>query len=466
MNGIVTKILDNVIEIHFNTSTTGKIKINQVIVTENNKVYLIIKKIMDSNHVAAIILEAQEPIAIGQKVVNSLKTLKVPVGASSKNNVFNVIGDSLLNKNEKLHYVEMNSVKTVQKTIDNTYEILETGIKAIDFFIPILKGYKLGIFGGAGVGKTVLIKEIIFNSSKFKKIHSSIFVGSGERSREGLELYEELKDSNLMPQTTMYISQMNEHPGSRMNIVNVGVTASEYLRDIEKQDVLLFIDNIYRFVQAGTEISASLGKKPTVGGYQSTLESEVSEIQHRLYANSNGSITTFETVFLPMDDITDPASVAILSHLDASLVLSREQLAKNIYPAFDPVASNSSSVNPTIIGQKHFDAIIAAKSILQKYKELEDVILILGIDDLDEENKIIVKKALQLQNFFTQNFFMAESFTKEKGSYVSLNDTVESVIRIIEGQYINQSPEIFSFIGSNLDLPTDQQLEQNQQKNA
>lgn len=243
-----------------------------------------------------------------------------------------------------------------------------------------------------------------------------------------------------------------------MSIVPIGVTAAEYLRDKEKEDVLLFVDNIYRFIQAENEVSASLGKKPSVGGYQSTLESDVANVEDRLFRNENGSITSFQTIFLPMDDLSDPSAVAVFNHLDGNLVLSRAQTAKNLFPAFDPLASSTNSIDEKIIGKKHFDAIIETKRILKAYKDLEDVILILGFDELDDESKVTVKKALQLENFFTQNFFMTEHFTKAPGVYVPLEETVDSVIRILEGKYLKQSPEIFSYVGSNLNIPTDEDL--------
>ncbi|GAA8717710.1 F0F1 ATP synthase subunit beta [Helicobacter pylori] len=364
----------------------------------------------------------------------------------------------LKNRGTKPKYIEMNSIINKTRYLGTNNEIIETGIKAIDFFMPIVKGYKLGIFGGAGVGKTVLMKEIIFNINKKYKSTSNIFIGSGERSREAIELFNELESSDLMKNSNMFISKMNDSPGARMSIVPIGITAAEYLRDYEKEDVLLFIDNIYRFIQAKNEVSASLGKKPSVGGYQSTLESDVSNVEDRLFKNENGSITSFQTIFLPMDDLSDPSAVAVFNHLNGNLVLSRNQSAKNIFPAFDPLASSSNSINEKIIGKKHFDAIIEAKRILKTYKDLEDVMLILGFDELDKESKIIVKKALQLEAFFTQNFFMTEHFTKSPGVFVSMEDTVDSVIRILEGKYIKQNPEIFSYVGSNKDIPTDEEL--------
>ncbi|VEU75717.1 ATP synthase F1 subunit beta [Mycoplasmopsis maculosa] len=464
MNSKITKISSDIIEIKFENNRLPKL--NNLLTLHNGKSFLLVKRILDSNTVLAIVVYAESPISIDDEVIDTGKTFMVPVGSTSKNNIYNFWGNPLLKENNTLpKYIEMNSIINKNRFIDEKPEIVQTGIKAIDFFMPILKGHKLGIFGGAGVGKTVLMKEIIFNVNRSNKQTSNIFIGSGERSREAIELYDELKASNLMKNSSMYISKMNEFPGARTSIVPIGITAAEYLRDIYKEDVLLFIDNIYRFVQAENEVSASLGKKPSVGGYQSTLESDVANIEERLYKNENGSITSFQTIFLPMDDLSDPSAVAVFNHLDGNLVLSREQTAKNIYPAFEPLASTSNSVNEKIIGKRHFDAIIETKRILKAYRDLEDIILILGFDELDEENKIIVKKAIQLENFFTQNFFMTEHFTKSPGVFVPLNETVESVIRILEGKFIKQNPEIFSYIGSNLNMPTDDELESKEIKN-
>ncbi|QSF13624.1 MSC_0618 family F1-like ATPase beta subunit [Mycoplasma sp. Mirounga ES2805-ORL] len=453
----ITQIWSDIVEIRFSKNDLPKL--NSILTLHNGKTFLLVKRIVDEQNVKAITIYSSKNISLDDDVVDTKKTFMVPVGKNSKNNIYNFWGAPLLtNRNTKPKYVEMNSLIKQTRIQNIKPKIIETGIKAIDFFIPIIKGYKLGIFGGAGVGKTVLMKEIIFNVNKQNKETSNIFIGSGERSREAIELFDELESSNLMNNSIMYISKMNESPGARSSIVPIGVTAAEYLRDVEKEDVLLFIDNIYRFIQAENEVSASLGKKPSIGGYQSTLESDVAKVQERLFENENGSITSFETIFLPMDDLSDPSAVAVFNHLDGKLVLSREQTSKNIFPAFEPLASSSNSVDEKIIGKKHFNAILEAKRILKAYKDLEDVILILGFDELDDENKIIVKKALQLENFFTQNFFMTENFTKSPGQYVTLNDTVESVVRILDGKYINQSPDIFSYVGSNLNIPTDEEL--------
>ncbi|AZG68618.1 MSC_0618 family F1-like ATPase beta subunit [Mycoplasma struthionis] len=446
----ITKIWTDVVEINFNKSNMPKI--NDILLKKDKTSSFMVKKIVDDETVYAMIIRTDGKIQINDEITNTKSSFMVPVGKKAKNNIFDVDGVSQNNANSGFDYVEMNSTIIENSDYAIKPELMETGIKAIDFFIPILKGAKIGIFGGAGVGKTVLMKEIIFKLSNTQQNTSSIFIGSGERSREGVELYNDLKESNLMKNSSMYIAKMNETAGARMSIVPVGVTAAEYARDVNKENVLLFIDNIFRFLQAGNEISASLDKKPSLGGYQATMNTEISQIQNRLFTNKNGAITSFQTVFLPMDDLSDPSAVAIFNHLNGSLVLSREVSAKNIFPAFDALASSSATVNPLIIGKKHYEAILETKKILQKYKELEDVILILGVDELDDASKIVVKKALQLQNFFSQYFFMTEYFTHEKGQYVPLNETVDSVVEIIEGKYIDVHPSEFLYIGSTKDL--------------
>ncbi|QNM93338.1 F0F1 ATP synthase subunit beta [Mycoplasma sp. Pen4] len=455
MNGTgrITKIWTDVVEINFDSKSLPKM--NNVLISETKDSKFLVKKIVDERTVYAIIIASTEKIAIDQIVFDTGSSFMVPIGQAAKNNIFDVMGTSLNNPTHPQIKVEMDS--TIIQNTDYSSEpvLMQTGIKAIDFFIPILKGSKVGIFGGAGVGKTVVMKEMIFNLSKREKKTSSIFIGAGERSREGVELYNDLKVSNLMKDSIMYISKMNESAGARMSIVPVGITAAEYLRDKEKENVLLFIDNIFRFLQAGNEISASLDKKPSLGGYQATLNTDISAIENRLFSNENGSITSFQTVFLPMDDLSDPSAVAVFNHLNSSLVLSREITAKNIYPAFDPLASSSSTVDPKIIGERHYNAILQVKKILQRHKELEDVILILGVDELDDESKNVVKKALQLQNFFSQYFHTTEHFTQEKGVFVPLEDTVESVERIVNDEFIDVPPYKFLYIGSVNDLKID-----------
>lgn len=446
MSAKISKIWSDVVEITFENQELPKI--NHIIKTENDLSSLMVKKIVNDKKLLAIIVNSEEALKINQEVFPTGKSFMVPVGQKAKGNIFDINGISLTDKRDKHTYVEMDS--TIIENFDYSFAptILETGIKAIDFFIPILKGSKIGIFGGAGVGKTVLMKEIIFNLSKNQNKTSSIFIGAGERSREGVELYQDLVKSDLMDNSIMYISQMNERAGARMSIVPVGITAAEYLRDNNKENVLLFIDNIFRFLQAGSETSVSLDKKTSIGGYQATLNTEISQVENRLFTNQNGAITSFQTVFLPMDDLSDPSAVAVFSHLNGSLVLSREVASKNIYPAFDPLESTSTSVDPVIIGERHYNAIVEVKKVFQRYKELEDVILILGMEELDDESKIIVKKTLQLQNFFSQYFFMTEHFTHEPGVYVPLNETISSVERILSGEFLDVPARAFLYIKS------------------
>ncbi|WP_416738234.1 MSC_0618 family F1-like ATPase beta subunit [Mycoplasmopsis meleagridis] len=446
MSAKITKIWSDVIEITFENETLPAV--NSLLKTKDDS-FLLVKKIVSDTTLLAVIVDSKDNLAINEEITALNHSFQVPVGQQAKGNIYDILGQNLSSPHNQVnHKVEMDSTIKVNKNYRRTNNLITTGIKAIDFFMPLLDGDKIGIFGGAGVGKTVLMKEIIFNLSKQNANTSAIFIGAGERSREAIELYNDLTDSNLMKNSTMYISRMNENPGSRMSIVPVGITAAEYLRDTQKENVLLFIDNIFRFLQAGNEVAASLDKKPSIGGYQATLNTEISQAEQRLYSNENGSITSFQTVFLPMDDLSDPSAVAVFNHLNSSLVLSREITAKNIFPAIDPLVSSSNNINPEIIGQKHYNAILESKYILQKYKEIEDVMLILGFDELDDESKIIVKKALQLQNFFSQNFFMTEHFTHKPGVFVPIEETVDSVIRILNGEFIDLNPEKFAYIGS------------------
>ncbi|TPR54059.1 MSC_0618 family F1-like ATPase beta subunit [Metamycoplasma neophronis] len=442
----ITKIWSDVVEVTFSNEEAPKI--NTILTTEDESSTLIVKKIINENIVYAIIIDSNDAMQINENIINTKKSFMVPVGNKTKNHIFDVKGKALNETKTKFDYVEMN--ETIIENNDYKFkpELMETGIKVIDFFVPILKGSKIGIFGGAGVGKTVLMKEIIFNLSKTQERTSSLFIGAGERSREGVELYNDLKESNLMQNSIMFISKMNESAGSRMHIVPVGITAAEYLRDQNKENVLLFIDNIFRFLQANNEVSASLDKKPSFGGYQATLNTDISQVENRLFTNENGAITSFQTVFLPMDDLSDPSAIAVFNHLNGSLVLSREVTAKNIYPACDPLESTSAIVDPKIIGKRHYDAILSAKKVLQRYKELEDVLLILGIDELDQESKQTVKKALQLQNFFSQYFHTTEHFTHHKGVYVPLEKTIESIERILSGEFIDVNPAKFLYIST------------------
>ncbi|MDJ1645557.1 MSC_0618 family F1-like ATPase beta subunit [Mycoplasma phocimorsus] len=458
----ITKLWTDTVQVEFAKGSTPKL--NSILTLHNGKTYLLTKRIIDDENAKAVIIYKDANIAIGDEVVDTKSSFQVPVGQNIKGNIFSFDGKPMIKTSKKIQYIEMNSNTDNNKLDISSPIILETGIKVIDFFSPIVKGNKLGIFGGAGVGKTVLMKEIIFNVNRNNKNTGNIFIGSGERSREGVELYNELVKSNLMNNSTLFISKMNESPGARMSIVPIGVTAAEYARDVNKEDVLLFVDNMYRFIQAENEVSASLGKKPSIGGYQATLDTDIANIEERLYRNNNGSITSFQTMFLPMDDLSDPSAVSIFNHLDGNIVLSRAIAAKNIFPAIDPMESNTNSLKVDLVGQKHFDAVAKAKAIINKYRDLEDVIMILGFAELDDDNKRIVKIALQLENFFTQNFFTTEHFTNSPGVYVKMEDTVNSVIKILNGEYIEQTPDIFSYIADVSSLKTDAELKEEEKE--
>ncbi|UWD34601.1 MSC_0618 family F1-like ATPase beta subunit [Mesomycoplasma molare] len=467
MKGKIIKISSDIIEVRFSNEIKIELEIGKILYDETKDNLLLIEKIISENLIRAIIISSKSNLYINQELILANSKLKVPVGENTKGNIFNIKGESLNNPNLQFEFIDMDSTINKQNFKNTEKVFLETGIKVIDFFTPIFKGAKLGIFGGAGVGKTILMKELIFNLSNNKtnsdKKITPIFIGSGERIREGQELLEELKEAQFLDKSIVFISQMNETPGSRNKIIPYGITAAEYLRDNNKEDILLFIDNIYRFIQAGNELSASLGKKPSSAGYQPTLNSEVAYIEERLNQNQNGSITSFQTVFLPMDDINDPGSTAVFSHLDSVLVLSRDIASSDIFPAFDALNSNSNLTTVENIGEKHFHVLSETKRILQKYNELKEIILILGIENLDYENWVIAKKALQLINFFSQKLNAASNFIKEKGDFVPLKDTIESVKKINEGLYLKRDPEEFFYIKSTNELLTDEELDK---KNA
>lgn len=336
------------------------------------------------------------------------------------------------------------------RELDTNKEILYTGIKVIDLICPILKGGKTGLFGGAGVGKSVLMQELINNISMMGG--NSVFTGVGERVREGIGLYNELESSGVLPQTTVVLGQMNESPGVRMRVALTGLTIAEYLRDEEKKDVLLFIDNVFRFIQAGSEVSSLQGKIPITGGYQSTLSKEVGDFQDRIASTKNGSITSIQCVFLPADDIDDPSAVATFSHLDSTIVLERSIAALGIFPAVNPLQSFSRALNPTFVGERHYQLAVQVKFILQRYMELQEIINVLGMAELSDEDKKLVHRARKIRNFLSQPFYVSEKFTGTEGIFVEIEDLLSSVERILNGEYDERSEREFLFIGSYKDL--------------
>ena len=374
--------------------------------------------------------------------------ISVPVGEQTLGRIFNVLGDPIDNKPapEVEHMPIHRKAPTFAEQATNT-EMLETGIKVVDLLCPYQKGGKIGLFGGAGVGKTVLIQELIRNIATEHGGYS-VFTGVGERTREGNDLYHEMMDSGVIEKTTMVFGQMNEPPGARMRVGLTGLTMAEYFRDKGGKDVLLFIDNIYRFTQAGSEVSALLGRMPSAVGYQPTLQTEMGALQERITSTKNGSITSVQAVYVPADDLTDPAPATTFAHLDATTVLSRSIVELGIYPAVDPLESTSIILDPRIVGEEHYKVARDVQEILQKYKELQDIIAILGMDELSEEDKMVVSRARKVQRFLSQPFFVAGQFTGLEGRYVPISDTIQGFKEIIEGKYDDIPESYFLNCGS------------------
>lgn len=449
----IISISSDVIDVEFSTTTLPTI--GTILKTDSGTI-LSTEAAISSSIVRTIILKGGENIYIGESVKSTNKSIMAPVGKGAIGRIFNVLGEAIDGKPapKSLELEEVKTFKNNKKGFFKKEKQLFTGIRAIDFFVPILEGDKIGMFGGAGVGKTLVVKELINNitNNKENKKFNSIFTGIGERSREGEELYRELIQSGLINSTILYFAQMNETPGARMKVIYSAITSAEYFRDVLKEDTLMFIDNIYRFTQAGAEVSSSLGNLPSQSGYQPTLSTEISNVQERLSNSLTGSITTFETVFVPADDITDPATVNIFSHLDSSLVLDRSIAAAGRYPAISPLLSSSNNLVSELIGERHVNAVIDVKKHLQRYADLEDLLAILGMDGITEEDKIIVNRARKLSNLFTQNFFTAEEFTLKKGVFTSIEDTLDAVEGIMRGDFDDNDEGEFLYISSIKDI--------------
>lgn len=401
---------------------------------------------------SAIAIGEVSGLARGTEVVNLGHPIEVPVGETVQGRMLNVYGKAIDGKLEPAAEVKWPIFRDqpLLRELDTNKEILYTGIKVIDLICPILKGGKTGLFGGAGVGKSVLMQELINNISMLGG--NSVFTGVGERVREGIGLYKELEASGVLPQTTVVLGQMNESPGVRMRVALTGLTIAEYLRDEEKKDVLLFIDNVFRFIQAGSEVSSLQGKIPITGGYQSTLSKEVGDFQDRIASTKNGSITSIQCVFLPADDIDDPSAVATFSHLDSTIVLERSIAALGIFPAVNPLQSFSRALNPTFVGERHYQLAAQVKFILQRYMELQEIINVLGMAELSDEDRKLVHRARKIRNFLSQPFYVSEKFTGTEGTFVEIEDLLGSIERILNGDYDERSERDFLFIGSYKDL--------------
>ena len=447
--GKITQIISAVIDIKFAEGNLPEINSAINIKTKDGgKLVVEVAQHLGDDTVRCIALGPTDGLVRGMEAEATGAPISVPVGEQTLGRIFNVLGDPIDNKPapEVEHMPIHRKAPTFAEQATNT-EMLETGIKVVDLLCPYQKGGKIGLFGGAGVGKTVLIQELIRNIATEHGGYS-VFTGVGERTREGNDLYHEMMDSGVIEKTTMVFGQMNEPPGARMRVGLTGLTMAEYFRDKGGKDVLLFIDNIYRFTQAGSEVSALLGRMPSAVGYQPTLQTEMGALQERITSTKNGSITSVQAVYVPADDLTDPAPATTFAHLDATTVLSRSIVELGIYPAVDPLESTSRILDPRIVGEEHYKVARDVQEILQKYKELQDIIAILGMDELSEEDKMVVSRARKVQRFLSQPFFVAGQFTGLEGRYVPTSDTIQGFKEIIEGKYDDIPESYFLNCGS------------------
>ncbi|WP_308644670.1 F0F1 ATP synthase subunit beta [Oceanotoga sp.] len=415
----------------------------------NTKLVLEVEQLIGDDTARCIAMDSTDGIKRGLDAINTGTSIKVPVGMGSLGRMFNLLGDPIDERGEVSdidHWPIHRESPTLEEQ-NTEIEILETGIKCIDLLAPFPKGGKIGLFGGAGVGKTVLVMELIRNIAKEHK-GISVFAGVGERTREGNDLWLDMNDSGVIENTALVFGQMNEPPGARFRIPLTALTMAEYFRDEQKKDVLLFIDNIFRFVQAGSEVSALLGRMPSAVGYQPTLASDMGQLQERITSTKDGSITSVQAVYVPADDFTDPAPATTFSHLDANINLSRKQAEMALYPALDPLDSTSKMLDPNIVGEDHYFVAREVQAILQKYNDLQDIIAILGIEELSEEDKLTVSRARKIQKFLSQPFFVAEKFSNISGAYVKVEETVKGFKDILEGKYDDLPENAFYMVGT------------------
>ena len=445
MKGKIVQVSGPVVDVEFEGSYLPAIKDALYVIQDGKKKTMEVSQHIGNNVVRCIMLAASEGLCKDMEVTATGSGISVPVGEKTLGRLFNVLGDTLDN-GEKLDEEEHWCIHRNPPTFAEqspVVEMLQTGIKVIDLLAPYAKGGKIGLFGGAGVGKTVLIQELIRNIAAESGGYS-IFTGVGERSREGNDLWTEMKESGVIDKTALVFGQMNEPPGARMRVAETGLTMAEYFRDVKKQDVLLFIDNIFRFVQAGSEVSALLGRMPSAVGYQPTLATDLGELQERIASTTRGSITSVQAVYVPADDLTDPAPATTFSHLDATTVLSRKIVEQGIYPAVDPLESTSRILEPDVVGEEHYNVARRVQEGLQKYKELQDIIAILGMEELSEDDKLTVYRARKIQRFLSQPFHVAENFTGTPGKYVPVEDTVKGFKAILDGE-MDEYPEAAFF---------------------
>lgn len=455
MKGMISQVLGPVVDIDFSSDYLPQI--NEAIEVKfgvegiERRLILEVAAHLGDNRVRTIAMDASDGLTRGLEVTALGTPISVPVGEKVLGRIFNVVGD-LIDEGEETEFETKWSIHRRPPAFEDQStksEIFETGIKVVDLLAPYAKGGKVGLFGGAGVGKTVIIMELIHNVA-YKHSGYSIFAGVGERTREGNDLYNEMKESGVLDKVALCYGQMNEPPGARNRIAFTGLTMAEYFRDEMGLDVLMFIDNIFRFSQAGSEMSALLGRIPSAVGYQPTLASEMGKLQERITSTKKGSITSVQAVYVPADDLTDPAPAAVFAHLDATTVLNRSIAEKGIYPAVDPLDSTSRMLDPQIVGEEHYEVARGVQQILQKYKDLQDIIAILGMDELSEEDKLVVERARKIERYLSQPFFVAEVFTGSPGKYITLEETISAFKGILEGKY-DDLPEAAFYMVGNID---------------
>ena len=448
--GKIVSIVGVVLDVKFEDEKSLPNLLNALVIKLGDKeIVAEVAQHIGDNTVRCIAMSATDGLVRGMEVVDTGKPISVPVGDATLGRIFNVLGEPVDNKPAPKDAPQLPIHRQAPsfEELESSAEILETGIKVVDLLCPYLKGGKIGLFGGAGVGKTVLIQELINNIAK-QHGGISVFAGVGERTREGNDLYHEMADSGVINKTALVFGQMNEPPGARMRVALSGLTMAEHFRDEQGQDVLLFVDNIFRFTQAGSEVSALLGRMPSAVGYQPTLATEMGNLQERITSTKKGSITSVQAVYVPADDLTDPVPATTFTHLDAKTVLSRQIASLGIYPAVDPLESTSRVLDPSIVGKEHYEVARGVQSILQRYKELQDIIAILGMDELSDEDKIIVARARKIQRFLSQSFTVAEQFTGLPGTYVPVKETVRGFKEILEGKHDDLPESAFLLVGT------------------
>jgi F-type H+-transporting ATPase subunit beta len=447
--GKIIQITGPVVDVEFPEQNMPSLLNALSIETSNGRIVLEVAKHLEPGRVRAVSLASTDGLYRGQEVSDTGAPISVPVGQEVLGKLFNVLGERLDSK-ENTKFEKYWPIHRAAPTLDQQStktELFSTGIKVIDLLAPFIKGGKIGLFGGAGVGKTVLLMELIHNVAEVSG-GFSVFAGVGERTREGNDLYHEMKDSGVIDKTALVFGQMNEVPGSRLRVALTGLTMAEYFRDEERKDTLLFIDNIFRFSQAGSEVSTLLGRVPSAVGYQPTLAGEMGALQERITSTKDGSITSVQAIYVPADDITDPAPAATFAHLDSTIVLSRALTEIGIYPAVDPLASSSSALDPKIVGEEHYQVARQVQQTLQRYKELQDIIAILGLEELSDEDKLVVNRARRIQKFLSQPFSVAAAFTGREGKFVTIEQTVKDFKAIIDGKHDDKPEDFFYMKGS------------------